>query len=112
MQRIANDIMFCIYNGQVKKVVIIQPPHGMHFGVTRESDGKTEHYKKIMRSGGTGESKKIPLPMRSSHRVTEIYQLAQKMDCKDKVAEFVRQMIKKPVKSTIRITYEPQKPNT
>ena len=112
MQRIANDIMLCIYNGQVKKVVIIQPPHGMHFGVTKIFDGQTEHFKKNVKSGGAGDVKEIPLPMRPSHRVTEIYQLAQKMGCKDKVAEFVRQMIKKPVKSTIHLTYVPQKPIT
>jgi hypothetical protein len=112
MQRLANDIMLCIFNGQATKVVVIQPPHGMHFGVTRESDGATEHFKKIVESGGSEDLKEIPLPMRPSHHVVAIYQLAQKMGCQDKVAEFVRRMIKKPVKSTIGITYQPQKPAT
>jgi hypothetical protein len=112
MQRLANDIMFCIFNGQVKKVVIIQPPHGMHFGVTKESDGETEHYKIIVESGGAEDYREIPLPMRPSNRVAEIYQLAQKMDCLDKAAEFVLRMIKKPLKSTINITYQAQKPMT
>jgi hypothetical protein len=112
MQRLANDIMFCIFNGQVKKVVIIQPPHGMHFGVSKETVNETEHFKKIVEPGGSQSIKKIPLPMRPSHQVIEIYQLAQEMNCQDKAAEFVRRMIKKPVKATISITYQPQKPLT
>lgn len=108
MERITRDTLLCIYNGQVKQVVINQPRHALHFGVVEEN----EEFKKEI-SGNDGNNHEIPVPMRETSRVVDIYQLA--MDfyqlAKDKDneknrAEFAKAMIEKPVQCTIDIDYK------
>jgi hypothetical protein len=47
IDRLGPDILLCIFNGPLAKIVIRQPPEGMHFGATFEG-GK--YYKNILRS--------------------------------------------------------------
>jgi hypothetical protein len=47
IDRLGPDILLCIFNGPLAKIVIRQPPEGMHFGAAFEG-GK--YYKNILRS--------------------------------------------------------------
>ncbi|MGA1839339.1 MAG: hypothetical protein ACMUIU_01835 [bacterium] len=96
MERIARDTMLCIYNGQVKKVVIAQPPHTLHFGVTENEN----EFKKII---DNNKSEEIKVPMRETPRVVSIKQLAENLGFAENRAEFAKTMIDKPVKCTIDV---------
>jgi hypothetical protein len=41
IDRLARDIMLCIFNGRVNRIEIKQPPEGMHFGAAPDGDGYT-----------------------------------------------------------------------
>lgn len=47
IDRLAPDILLCIFNGPLAKIVIRQPPEGMHFGAAYE---KGKYCKNILRS--------------------------------------------------------------
>jgi hypothetical protein len=54
IDRLAPDIMLCIFNGEVKKIEIKQPPEGMHFGASPagENEYKKLHLRKLDQDAG------------------------------------------------------------
>ena len=49
IDRLAPDIMLCIFNGKVQRIKIKQPPEGMHFGAERNGSGyKKYHFRSII----------------------------------------------------------------
>lgn len=47
MDRLAPDILLCIYNGFVVDIEVKQPPEAVHFGAAIEVTDKKTHYQKI-----------------------------------------------------------------
>jgi hypothetical protein len=119
IDRLAPDIMLCIFNGPLDKIVIRQPPEGMHFGA-----GNFE--KSILRNvtgTGTGRqiapNQKIAMPFRGNKEslVVDVQALARHLEdaLKQKggmdpspstpftSAEFAVQMTESPGKVEIQV---------
>ena len=48
IDRLAPDIMLCIFNGKVDRIEVKQPPEGMHFGASVDGDGfKRFHLRRL-----------------------------------------------------------------
>jgi hypothetical protein len=90
LQRVARDTMLAIYDGQVKRLVITQPPQGVHFGFA-----------------GPGS-----VDWRGTSRVVQMRQLATRRDQADKPAQFAGEMLVKRVEHTIDVTIETGKPGS
>ena len=98
IDRLAPDVMFCIFNGKVKHIEIKQPPEGLHFGA--EHDDKNGYNKphlrhlapveKVGEQIGENAPPPIVIPMRKdSARVVNVYELARVLaDNLQKVAPF------------------------
>ena len=43
IDRLAPDIMLCIFNGTVRRIEVKQPPEGMHFGASKDGAVFTRH---------------------------------------------------------------------
>ncbi len=63
IDRLAPDIMLCIFNGEVKRIEIKQPPEGMHFGAT--VDGQKFKRMKLRRLNNPDAPAKNPPPGRA-----------------------------------------------
>jgi hypothetical protein len=48
MQRVAKDTILAIYNGQIGKLVITQPPQGIHFGIPQGKSPSEDRQKKTV----------------------------------------------------------------
>jgi hypothetical protein len=101
MERLAADILLCIYNGQIKRVVVTQPPQSLHFGVLRTTHGL------VQRMAG----KEVPVPRRQTPEgAVCMAQLATDLGLADKPAAFARHMLLSPVQFTIPVHIEATKP--
>ena len=127
IDRLAPDIMLCIFNGKVQRIEIKQPPEGMHFGAT--VDG--EKYKKgcLRRLDGKPEnagrqipgSDEVKVPLRNGTRVVDVAALADKLktelekkelNMRDKnqkftSAEFAVQMVESPGRAIFDVNPKP-----
>jgi hypothetical protein len=85
IDRLAPDIMLCIFNGPLAKIEIRQPPEGMHFGadgfqksslrnVTAKDPGRQIGLKE-----GLKESVKIPFRGDEGLRVVDVPELANRL---------------------------------
>jgi hypothetical protein len=99
IDRLAPDIMLCIFNGKVDRIELRHPPEGMHFGASVEGKGfrkshlrrlndNPEHDEEDGVAPGPGhqltDDSQVPIPLRSNaSRVVEVAQLAQTL--KDKL---------------------------
>ncbi|MBK7676727.1 MAG: hypothetical protein IPJ27_19270 [Candidatus Accumulibacter sp.] len=99
IDRLAPDIMLCIFNGKVDRIEVRQPPEGMHFGASFDGTGfqklrlrrlndRTEHDEGDGVAPGPGhqltDSSQVPIPLRTNApRVVEVAQLAKAL--KDKL---------------------------
>ena len=43
IDRLAPDVMLCIFNGEVMRLTVKQPPEGLHFGLSRKPTGDGEY---------------------------------------------------------------------
>jgi len=95
IDRLAPDIMLCIYNGKVDRIEVKQPPEGMHFGASVVGDGfQRMHLRRLNDKTdandepdrvkpGPGnqltENTKTNIPLRSQDvkRVVKVFELAQ-----------------------------------
>ncbi|WP_414585833.1 hypothetical protein [Scytonema sp. PCC 10023] len=84
-ERIAPNVMLCLFNGLVKQVRIHQPPEGLHFGVD-VPDSEHSNYTKLLRSldqDTLGESipgKRVDVPFRTGNKqVVDIQELATRI---------------------------------
>jgi hypothetical protein len=114
MDRLAPDVLLCIYNGKVTQIEIEQPSEAVHFGTTSEAslNGKERRrMKTVLReidSTGTtwkGKNATVEIPMRGE-RVIEVDILATRINGALKAAgqltsaQFALQMIESPTKVT------------
>jgi hypothetical protein len=93
IDRLAPDIMLCIFNGKVDRIEVRQPPEGMHFGASVDGTGfrklrlrrlndNPEHDEKDGVAPGPGHqltgSSQVLVPLRTdAPRVVEVAQLAK-----------------------------------
>ena len=93
IDRLAPDIMLCIFKGKVKRIEIKQPPEGMHFGAALDGKGgfERQHLRRLNRHEPSapgdqlGKDSCLSIPMRDhdAKRVVDVSRLAQ--DLKDKL---------------------------
>jgi hypothetical protein len=95
IDRLAPDIMFCIFNGKVDRIEVKQPPEGMHFGASVDGEGfKRFHLRRLNDKSDENDEKDgiapgpahqlkdtsetdIPLRVQDVKRVVDVSALAQ-----------------------------------
>ena len=87
IDRLAPDVMFCIFNGKVKHIEIKQPPEGLHFGAEHAANNvyKKPHLRHLAPAEMVGqqvdsgsEPPPVEIPMRKgSARVVDVHALAK-----------------------------------
>jgi hypothetical protein len=94
IDRLAPDIMLCIFNGKVNRIEVKQPPEGMHFGASPTAEGgfarfhlrrlndNPEHDEKDDVAPGPGhqltEKSQVSIPLRTNEsRVVKVAELAK-----------------------------------
>lgn len=126
MDRLAPDILLCIYNGFVTDIEVKQPPEAVHFGAAIEIKDKKTHYQKIKLRKVRGDAaalgediqprKSTEIRLRSENtRVVDVTNLAAAMrsnlgmtDSDFTSAEFAVEMIDAPAK--VKFTGNKPKP--
>jgi hypothetical protein len=125
IDRLAPDIMLCIFNGPLAKIEIRQPPEGMHFG----ADGFQKIGLRNMTTGNPGEqivlkeseTVKVPFRRGETTRVVDVPELAKLLHDSlmnnggmDKApltsftsAEFAVQMTESPGRVEIKVGIKP-----
>ena len=79
MERLAPDILFCLFEGDVQTVDLHEHPDAIHFGV--DMDNIDTYFKELRNLNGTESRVKTPLPWKnglSSARAINIADLASK----------------------------------
>ena len=118
IDRLAPDIMLCIFNGKVTEIEIKQPPEGLHFGAALSGDNAYAkyHLRKLTPAAEAGgqidKQFDIDLPMRDgTKRVVNIKALASsieqtlgefKSNGPFTSAEFAVQMVESPGKALFK----------
>jgi len=122
IDRLAPDVMLCIFNGAVMRLTVKQPPEGLHFGLSPGDKGGYERIslRRVTADGGEPgaqiprrpEDKPIDAPARGLTRVVQIAALAEKF--RDRLsltkftsAEFAVQM----VESAGLVEFKPRTPS-
>jgi hypothetical protein len=115
MDRLAPDILLCIYNGKVTEIEVKQPAEAIHFGAASKGSGyQKAGLRKIkgdlaVRGTVLADKKIDPVPTRDA-RVVKVSELADaiKTQLGDEVegeftsAEFALEMIESPARVTFR----------
>jgi len=63
IDRLAPDVLLCIFNGKVMTLTVKQPPEGLHFGLSPQGDGQYQRLslrKVTAASGGVQPGAQIP----------------------------------------------------
>ncbi len=94
IRRPTDDLLLCLFEGDLKQIDINLPPEGFHFGISKNGE-----YNKKLRDLSTGKlikDKKVQVPFRSGpekdSRVLDIKELAKTLKTKTS-AEFAVQMV-------------------
>lgn len=100
IDRLAPDIMLCIYNGKVDRIEVKQPPEGMHFGASVNQNGFTRlHLRRLNDASDENDENDgiapgpahqlkdvsrtdIPLRVQDLKRVVDVAKLAQALKAK------------------------------
>jgi hypothetical protein len=83
IDRLAPEIMLCIFNGTVNRIEVKQPPEGMHFGAAVEGESfQKYHLRRLDKSdpgGQLGDDSKTMLSLRQQDvkRVVDVSALAE-----------------------------------
>jgi hypothetical protein len=111
MDRLAPDILLCIYNGKVTEIEAKQPPEGLHFGAASKAKGGYEKtaLRNMKGDARTIGEKSVEVPTRG--RTVKVAELAAEI-CRSlqfaerdfTSAEFAVQMIESPAKVTFKST--------
>jgi len=96
IDRLAPDIMLCIFNGKVERIEVKQPPEGMHFGASVDGTGfrklrlrrlndNPKYDEKDGVAPGPGhqltEESQVPIPLRTNaSRVVKVAQLKEDLE--------------------------------
>ena len=121
-ERLADDTIFCLCEGFITEVVLIEPPEGLHFGI----NGDKGNYFKII-SGISNpkleeserkklEKDEIKIPFRDNEensRVLNIKALTESIGGKLQInkgkvtsKEIAVEMVSKPIKNTVNLNWE------
>jgi hypothetical protein len=123
MDRLAPDILMCIYNGKVTKIEVKQPPEAIHFGATSTAGNPDAHVKTSLRRikgafAEMGEAYAGTTPVdvpTNGFRTIKAAELAAKLNAQLKEkdllgssdpftsAEFAVEMIESPAKVTFAV---------
>lgn len=116
MERIAPDTLFCLCEGVITSVEIIQPPENLHFGLS--GDTESLHFTKQLSGVSTGKESApvmIDIPMRGdgSKRVVNVSALVEGMNKALGVtansAGFAMEMIAQPIRNEITVNWQQEK---
>jgi hypothetical protein len=111
MDRLAPDILLCIFNGKVTEIEAKEPPEGIHFGAASKAKGGYEKtaLRKNKGDAGTIDDKTVEIPTRG--RTVSVAELAagicEALQFEERdftSAEFAVQMIEAPAKVTFKST--------
>lgn len=116
MEKIAPDTLFCLCEGVITSVAIVQPPENLHFGLTGDSD--TQHFTKQF--SGISTNKEIQpalmdVPMRGDRRkrVIDVRELISGMNktlsATADSAGFAMEMVSQPIRNEITVNWEQEK---
>jgi len=94
MQRVTPDTLLAIYNGHLNKLVITQPPQGLHFGLDT-TRGKWREYSK---------------DRQKASRVLQVEKLAAAWELKDKPAYLAARLLQPRLQTTIEVKVNPSQP--
>jgi hypothetical protein len=116
MEKIAPDTLFCLCEGIISSIVIIQPPENLHFGFSGDSD--TQHFTKELSGvskGTQGPPVTIDVPLRgdAKKRVVRISGLIDNMNkalsLTSNSAGMAMEMIAQPIRNEITVRWEKEK---
>jgi hypothetical protein len=111
IDRLAPDVMLCIFNGAVVRLEVKQPPEGLHFGLSPKGGGQYQRgsLRRVTSDGGEpgaqipkgSDDKPIDAPMRGTTRVVQVVALADTFRTRLSLlkftsAEFAVQMVESP----------------
>jgi hypothetical protein len=106
MDRLAPDVLLCLYNGKVTEIEVKQPPEAIHFGATqKEAGGYEKTGLRKIHDDETVKDGRVDVPTRGQ-RVVNLAELAKNISTqlanKDGFtsAEFAFEMIESPAKVT------------
>jgi hypothetical protein len=67
MDRLADDILLCLFAGQIEMVDMHEHADAIHFGIDTQDTGKLASYYKILRTlAGKPSGKQTPIPWRNN----------------------------------------------
>jgi hypothetical protein len=96
MERLAPDILFCLFAGDVQTVDIHERPDAVHFGVDAGDPGNmASYFKELRKPDGSESGVKTPLPWKngsSNARAIDMADLASKESANNS-AQFAVAMI-------------------
>jgi hypothetical protein len=82
MERLAPDILFCLFEGDVQTVDIHEHPDAIHFGVDADDPGNmASYFKELRKPDGSESGVNTPLPWKngsSNARAIDMADLASK----------------------------------
>jgi hypothetical protein len=122
IDRLAPDIMLCIFKGKVNRIELKQPPEGMHFGAASDGKGgfERQHLRRLNQHEqsapgdqlGKDSCTSIPLRNNDAKRVVCVSQLAQ--DLKGKLdmgreftsADFGVEMVEGPGRAVFDVNIQ------
>jgi hypothetical protein len=126
IDRLAPDIMLCIFNGKVDRIEVKQPPEGMHFGATVDGDGFKRFSLRRLDDSAPGEQlegSETPIPLRTEvKRVVDISALAEALKTKLEAlsarktteeftsADFGVEMVESPGRVVFDVNYKESTP--
>lgn len=115
MDRLAPDMLLCIYNGKITEIEIRQPPEGIHFGAAPTTDGsyQKDGLRKIDGSHPPADRLAEPVKIGIKTRgqgVVDVNDLAGEIRARLNMdvgaftsAEFAFEMIESPAKVTFKV---------
>lgn len=123
MEKIAGDTLLCLCEGIIRKIVISQPPEGLHFGLNADARSEGSFTRKFTGISGKTESTRaaVAVPQRTSHaqnsqRVVRIKKsktgpagLADLLAATADPADFAMEMIVQPIRNEITVSWEQEK---
>jgi hypothetical protein len=84
MDRLAPDLLLCIFNGSVTRLDVKQPPEAIHFGAARKGEGYEKNsLRQLVGGQGAEEMGKVlkqinlSVPVREATGVIKLHELAQ-----------------------------------
>jgi len=72
IDRLAPDIMLCIFNGKVDRIEVKQPPEGMHFGASVDGEGFSKFHLRRLNDKSDDNDEKDDIAPGPAHQLTKV----------------------------------------